>query len=132
MHSSLFLDENPRPGRIFFGIGFVCQILLLSLTQSFGLHPSEDARPTTGALPFENRAWMDTQDQTNPNSNLDYLPEVEPESIAEAEAMLRYAALIGDTSLTSKQKLEAACSLYELLVCLWGPKTSGKPWISEI
>ncbi|UWQ57282.1 hypothetical protein K3722_12180 [Leisingera caerulea] len=71
---------------------------------------------------------MDIKDQTVSDFRLDQVSGVEPSSAADAEAMLKYAELISDPNLTSEQKLKAACALYELLICLWGPVTSGKPW----
>lgn len=72
---------------------------------------------------------MDTKDETISGLSLPDTLEADPVGFGGTapENMLKYAELISDPNLTTEQKLEAVDSLYELLTCIWGPETSGKP-----
>ncbi|WP_340249403.1 hypothetical protein [Sulfitobacter pontiacus] len=72
---------------------------------------------------------MDTKDETISGLSLHHTLGADFVGLGatEPEDMLKYAELISDPNLTTEQKLEAASSLYELLTCIWGPETSGKP-----
>lgn len=109
--------------------GLVCLILAINLTQSFGLHPSNNARPKIGTLPLDHRIWMDIKKEAISGLSIAQTPEADSVEFGSShpENMLKYAELISDPSLTSEQKLEVVSSLYELLTCMWGPETAGKP-----